>query len=127
MFKGSLPTSRWDGAQCRTDGSQVLHGLVMEYFPDCVEVEYSLFDIPTFKEMLEGLRRIHKGRVRHGDLKEDNILLVREQGKVRVVWIDFSCAWVDRAGAVLEREFRSAVAIGYSLVPYSGRIQLIDL
>jgi tRNA A-37 threonylcarbamoyl transferase component Bud32 len=65
----------------------------MEYFEDCQEIELRRADIPLAVALGRSLERIHEAMVLHRDIEERNILLVRESGKVRVVWVDFSSAW----------------------------------
>ena len=67
----------------------------MEYFDDYRELDFSRVDIPTAEAVGRALIRIHEARVMHGDMEERNIILVRESGSIRAVWIDFSCAWVN--------------------------------
>ena len=62
---------------------------------DFREVDFSCIDLPTAYAVGRALIRIHEARVMHGDMAERNILLVRQFGVIRPVWIDFSCAWIN--------------------------------
>jgi serine/threonine protein kinase len=75
------------------DADEILYGLVMEYFDDFQEIDMKKADIHLAEVLGKTLERIHEGGVIHNDIEERNILLVREAGSVRIVWIDFSCAW----------------------------------
>jgi tRNA A-37 threonylcarbamoyl transferase component Bud32 len=68
----------------------------MEYFEDFEAVNLSKASVRLAEVMGQTLEMIHGTGVVHGDIAERNILLVRENGMVRVVWIDFSCAWAGR-------------------------------
>lgn len=104
-WKGAFPSSRWDGKPPNSFNiyEPIVYGIVMELFEDFQEMSYSSLDIPTAQTICIALRRIHAARVRHGDVQEQNILLVNENGIRRVVWIDFSCSWIpDRRRLLLE-------------------------
>ena len=96
-YKQSWPRWKWDGEQHgdyhEYDQDEILDGLVMEYFEDCREIDMKKADIHLAVALGETLQRIHDAGVVHNDIEERNILLVRESGKIRIVWIDFSCAW----------------------------------
>ena len=95
-WKGELPKWRWNGGHGEfNDPNGLLYGLVMEWFEDCQQVEFSTLDIPTAEAIGRALDRVHAARVMHGDLQGQNILLVREHKAVRVVLIDFSVAWLN--------------------------------
>ena len=107
-WKGCFPISRLDSGSRSTtqDPDEKLYWLVMEFFEDCRPISYESLDIPTAEAVCHGLSKIHEARVRHGDLQEQNILLVREgRGSARVVWIDFSCAWLQPHPKALLREY----------------------
>jgi serine/threonine protein kinase len=91
------PRWKWDGAQpddySYVDRDETLYGLVMEYFEDCEEIDLKRVDLHTIEMLGKTLDLIQEAGVIHRDYEERNILLVREAGKVRIVWIDFSCAW----------------------------------
>ena len=93
-FKGELPRWRWDGLErddpMSRDREEILGGLVIEYFEDCRPLDLRFADLWLAEQVGRSLERIHQGGVVHNDIEERNILLVREAGKVRVVWIDFS-------------------------------------
>jgi len=108
-FKGSFPASRWAGIKSHETGERILHGLVMEFFEDCYEIEFSKLTVPMAVEVARALRNIHKAHVYQGDMQERNILIVRESGKVRPVWIDFSCAWVEAYTSKLDNDYWSLV------------------
>lgn len=65
----------------------------MEYFEDCRPLDLSVADLSLAEQLGKTLEQIHQSGVVHRDIEERNILLVREAGKVRVVWIDFSSSW----------------------------------
>jgi tRNA A-37 threonylcarbamoyl transferase component Bud32 len=65
----------------------------MEFFEDCHEISLRKADVRLAESLGRALERIHRAMVVHRDIEERNILLVRESGEVRVVWIDFSSAW----------------------------------
>jgi hypothetical protein len=98
-FKAAWSRKKWDGDQPSYEEwdlkgqEQVLYGLVMEYFDDCQEIKLWKANVPLVKALGQSFERILDAMVIHNDIYERNILLVRESGKVRVVWIDFSCAW----------------------------------
>jgi len=65
----------------------------MEYFEDCEHVNLRKASLRLAEVLGRTLEMIHEAGVVHGDIAERNVLLVREGSIVRVVWIDFSCAW----------------------------------
>lgn len=96
FFKAELPRWKWDGQQPtygRHNRDEILYGLVMEYFEDCEEINMRKADVYMAEMLGRSLEMIHDAGVLHRDIEERNILLVREAGTVRIVWIDFSCAW----------------------------------
>lgn len=106
-WKGGLPMSRWNRDETTDDLDEIQYGLVMEWFDDYQEVDYSLLDIPTALAIGRCLDRVHAARIKHGDLQGHNILLVRENGAARVVLIDFSCAWLNCHHYTLDNEYDS--------------------
>jgi tRNA A-37 threonylcarbamoyl transferase component Bud32 len=66
----------------------------MEYFEDYDQVEFSNLGVLAAEAIGRALGRIHEARVGHGDIDGRNTLFVREAKSVRVVWTDFSSAWV---------------------------------
>jgi serine/threonine protein kinase len=96
-YKRAWPRRKWDGEQpdddMEQDPDEILYGLVMEYFDDFQEIDMKKADIHLAEVLGKTLERIHEGGVIHNDIEERNILLVREAGSIRIVWIDFSCAW----------------------------------
>ena len=88
-----------------SDQEEIYHGLIMEYFDDFRELDFSRIDIPTAEAVGRALIRIHEARVMHGDMADRNILLVRQNGVIRPVWIDFSCAWVNVFPETLDEEW----------------------
>jgi hypothetical protein len=112
-FKGALSLSSWNGNQHHSQRNSATldeedenyYGIVMEYFDDFREVDFEKLDVDTAIAVVKALTRIHQARIRHGDLQEQNILLVRQAGIVRIVWIDFSCAWINAYGGTLDREW----------------------
>jgi hypothetical protein len=114
-FKGALPLSIWNGNHNRSQRSsatsdeddEIWYGIVMEYFDDFRELDFEKIDADTALAVAKALTRIHQARIMHGDLQEQNILLVRRAGDVRVVWIDFSCAWINAYGRALDDEWDS--------------------
>jgi hypothetical protein len=99
-FKQEWPRWKWDGNQpddyTLHDRDEMLYGIFMEYFEDFEAVNLSKASVRLAEVMGQTLEMIHGTGVVHGDIAERNILLVRENGMVRVVWIDFSCAWAGR-------------------------------
>jgi hypothetical protein len=120
-WKGALPESRWNGGiESDSDDGVILYGLVMEFFDDCREVDFSKIGVTTAEAIGRALKRIHDGRVAHSDIAERNVLLVRQAGKIRVVWIDFSCAWVGASDTVLDNDWAGlAFYIHRALVQHS--------
>jgi hypothetical protein len=105
-WKGSFPLSRWNGdIGSNNENDDIYHGLVMEYFDDFKELDFSRIDIATAEAVGLALIKIHEARTVHGDLAERNILLVREAGAVRPVWVDFSCADVNVFPLLLNAEW----------------------
>lgn len=96
-FKREWPRWKWDGNQVDFygvhDRDEILYGIVMEYFEDFQEIEMRKADLHTAELLGKTFERILDAGVIHNDIEERNILLVRESGNVRIVWIDFSCAW----------------------------------
>jgi serine/threonine protein kinase len=97
-FKCEWPRWRWDGEEpgiyfSEDERNEKLYGIVMEYFADCRQLNLGIASLQLAERVGEALDKIHEGGVVHRDLAERNILLVRESGRWRVVWIDFSCAW----------------------------------
>ena len=112
-WKGSFPMSRWNGDHSsgkHSDQEEIRHGLIMEYFDDFREIDFSRIDLPTADAVGRALIRIHEARVMHGDMAERNILLVRQSGVIRPVWIDFTCAWINVFPETLEREWENYMA-----------------
>jgi serine/threonine protein kinase len=106
-WKGEFPVSRWNGDDTTDDLYEIQYGLVMEWFDDYRQVDYSLLDIPTALAIGRALDRVHAARIKHGDLQGQNILLVRENGAARVVLIDFSCAWLNCHHYTVDDEYDS--------------------
>jgi len=102
-YRGELPRSKWDGNQPDDynifDSEEILYGLVMDYFEDCEPLDLRKVDIHIAELLSSTLSLIHQAGVQHNDIAERNILLVREDGTVRIVWIDFSCAWTGKVYA----------------------------
>ena len=96
-FVQEWPRWKFDGNQpdnySVVKRDETLYGLFMEYFEDCQEIELRRGTLRMAEVLAETLEIIHEAGVIHNDIAERNILLVREAGKVRIVWIDFSCAW----------------------------------
>jgi serine/threonine protein kinase len=97
FFMQKWPRWKWDGDQTDDDTdhdrNEELYGLVLEYFRDCESINLRRVSL-RMAEVLGGtLEMIHNACVVHRDIAERNVLLVREDGQSRVVWIDFSCAW----------------------------------
>ena len=107
-YQGELPRYRWDGKQPNKDGddkNEVIYGLVMEFFEDCQQIDMRRVDLRVADVLARSFERILHAGVVHNDVEERNILLVREGGLHRVVWIDFSCSWsgtVNWRGAQIE-------------------------
>jgi len=99
-FRGELPRWRWEGKQPADYqfglGDEILYGLVMEYFEDCEQIDMAKVGLGTAERLAHTISLIHQAGVQHNDIDERNILLVREDGTVRIVWIDFSCAWTGK-------------------------------
>ena len=133
-WKGAFPISRWGGGapppgdddivKDRDDDSEgssdqqseeerIYYGIVMEYLDDFREVDYSKLDLPTAEAVARTLCRVHEARIMHGDCYERNILLVRKFGIVRVVWIDYSCSWINAYGTALDGEWESLMVDFY--------------
>jgi serine/threonine protein kinase len=97
FYQGVLPRWKWDGEQSDdyeyVKRDEMLYGLVMDYFEDCREIDMKMTDMYLAEMLGETLKLIHEGGVVHRNIEERNILLVRESGKTRIVWIDFSNAW----------------------------------
>jgi serine/threonine protein kinase len=97
FFMQKWPRWKWDGNQpdnySSCDKDEQLYGLVMEYFEDCEPINLKKVSLHLAKAIGNGLERIHSAGVVHRDIAERNLLLVRENGHSRVVWIDFSCSW----------------------------------
>ena len=111
-YAGELSRSRWDGEQPEyTNPDEILYGIVMEFFEDCEELDLRRLTLPLAEVIARALRQIHEARVLHNDLAERNILLVRESGQIRVVWVDFSCAWSGKMGRPLLWEYRGLVGM----------------
>jgi serine/threonine protein kinase len=91
------PRWKWDGNQpdedTELDRKEELYGLVMEYFQDCESINLRRVNLRMAEVIGGTLEMIHSACVVHRDIAERNVLLVREDGQSRVVWIDFSCAW----------------------------------
>ena len=90
---------KWDGEQPDDyryrDQYEVLWGIVMEFFDDSEQVDLRRADLALLENIAEALRWIHSV-VPHGDISENSILLVKENGISRVVWIGFSRALAQR-------------------------------
>jgi hypothetical protein len=109
-FTGALPIHVWNGDQNRSQVSsegrdEMYYGITMEYFEDFREVDFEKMDAKIAMAVAKALTRIHYARIRHGDMQEQNVLLVRQEGSVRAVWIDFSCAWTNAYGKTLDGEW----------------------
>jgi Lipopolysaccharide kinase (Kdo/WaaP) family len=123
FWKGDMPVWWWNGSSSppaspvssengdspsltnSSKSDKVYYGIVMEYFDDYQELDWSRLDIPTAEAVGRALTRVHSARVMHGDMEERNILLVRESGSVRVVLIDFTCAWLNAYPEALDEEW----------------------
>ena len=99
-FVEEWPRWKFDGEKpdnyLKVDREEILYGLFMDYFEDCQELELKRATLRLAEVIGKTLEMIHEAGVIHRDIAERNILLVRESGKLRVVWIDFSCAWTGR-------------------------------
>lgn len=99
-FVCEWPRWKFDGNQpdnySTVNKNETLYGLFMDYFEDCQEIDLKRGTLRLAEVLGKTLTIIHEAGVIHNDLAERNILLVRESGKVRIVWIDFSCAWTGR-------------------------------
>jgi hypothetical protein len=125
-WKGAFPISSWGGGERppgdddivkdwdddsqassnrQSEEERIYYGIVMEYFDDFREVDYSKLDLQTAEAVARALCRVHEARIRHGDIAERNILLVRKLGIVRAVWIDYSCSWINAYGSTLDAEW----------------------
>ena len=94
------PRWKWEGeqqsARVKNDpkyGEEWLYGLVMEWFEDSQEIDLRKGNLRLAEVLGQGLERIHEAMVAHRDIEPRNILLTRQSGKLRVVWLDFSSAW----------------------------------
>lgn len=91
------PRWKWDGLQPDNyedvDRDELLYGIVMEYFPDCQQIDMKRADLRLADLLALTFQMIMDAGVIHNDIDERNIMIVRESGKARVVWIDFSSAW----------------------------------
>lgn len=96
-YRRTWPRWRFDGNQPdeygEDDRDELLHGIFIEYFEDYQELDLSRATVHLAEVLGRTLEMIHQAGVVHNDVAERNILLVREPDTVRVVWIDFSCAW----------------------------------
>jgi len=142
-WKGELPLSRWGGGPAppgdgeieewygdseaasnqNSSGERIYYGIVMEYFDDFREIDYSKLNVQTGEAVARALSRIHEARILHGDIAERNILLVRKSGKVRPVWIDFSCSWINAYGYPLDREWGAFIQEFYQYAVGPGLIR----
>jgi len=62
-WKGSFPLSRWNGdIGSHNENDHIYHGLVMEYFDDFKELDFSRIDIATAEAVGRALIRIHGAR-----------------------------------------------------------------
>ena len=99
-FVEEWPRWKFDGEQpdnySMVNREEILYGLFMDYFEDCQEIDMKRATLHLAEVVGKTLGMIHEAGVIHNDIAERNILLVREDGRVRVVWIDFSCAWTGR-------------------------------
>jgi len=109
-WKGCFPWSRLNTETTDSD-EEMYYWLVLEYFEDCRTIRFDKLDIPTAEALCRSVRRLHEGRVLHEDLQERNILLVKEGDSVRVVLIDFSCAWLQPHPKTLLTEYDSMLAL----------------
>jgi hypothetical protein len=106
-WKGAKSLSEWNGKDGDATGDEIWYGIAMEYFEDFRELQFEKIDAVTAEAVARALNRIHEARIRHGDMQEQNILLVRENGVVRAVWIDFSCAEINAYAEILDSEWES--------------------
>jgi Lipopolysaccharide kinase (Kdo/WaaP) family len=112
-WKAELPLTTWEGATpsgLEEDSNTLYCGLVMEYFDDVQIVNFETINLPTAEAVARSLAKLHQARVRHGDFTNDNILLVRQSENVRIVFIDFSCAWVNTYRRPLQQEWSGFMA-----------------
>lgn len=97
-FTAIWPRWKWDGEQpddySTLDREEILYGIVMEFFEDCQEIDLKRVNLKMAGALLRTLDMMHETGVYHRDIEDRNILLVKEEGQVRVVWIDFSSAWI---------------------------------
>jgi hypothetical protein len=109
-WKGAFPLSHWEGRHAPSKEEEIQYGLVMEYFEDYDQVEFSNLGVLAAEAIGRALGRIHEARVGHGDIDGRNTLFVREAESVRVVWMDFSFAWVHASEEVMAMEWDAFVA-----------------
>jgi tRNA A-37 threonylcarbamoyl transferase component Bud32 len=129
------PRWRFDGNQpdnyFTVNREEQLYGIFMDYFEDCQEIELRRGTLRLAEVLGKTLEVIHEAGVIHNDLAERNILLVRESGKVRVVWIDFSCAWsgrqFERTRSIEWRSFRGFLYQRMVKGPHAGIRSLLRI
>lgn len=94
-YTGKMNRHEWDGDQPDDyrygQANEFMYGIVMEFFFDAEYVDLRRADLTLLGNLTAGLNWIHSVLI-HGNISEKNILLVKENGVSRVVWIGFSKA-----------------------------------
>ncbi|CAL1710737.1 unnamed protein product [Somion occarium] len=71
------------------DDENLPYALLLEHFPDAIQVSIYNVTFPVAERALRALCTVHKSYVQHGDINGRNVLVLPDD---RVVWIDFDHA-----------------------------------
>jgi len=76
------------------DNPDLYYGIVIEWFDNAEKLSIWNITVPVALDLLMGLYRIHEAGVLHHDPFSRNMLVLPKAN--RAVWIDFSCAHLNR-------------------------------
>lgn len=94
----------------QVDDDSVYYVIVMEWLDNMRQLSPETVNLSTACGLLKGLYKIHKAGVLHYDLYARNMMVTPVPKGRRAVWIDFSCAHINREDDH-EQEFQTAVGI----------------
>jgi serine/threonine protein kinase len=80
--------------------------LVLQYV-ETLDVSSGSITIEVAVAAMESLNMLHNEGIVHGDISILNILTFEnDAGETEVMWIDFSCSWIDASAKQIELEWR---------------------
>jgi hypothetical protein len=109
---GHRTLSEWG---LEVDDDSIYYAIVMEWLGSMKQLSPETVNFTTACKLLRGLYKIHKAGVLHYDLYERNMMVTPGVKGGRAVWIDFSCAHMNRESDHAD-EFQTAAGIVLEVV-----------